>query len=121
MKKLRIGVIYGGRSGEHGELDEDQERRRDRRGAQAIPRKAEHRRERDRRNGFTLPSELGTPGLTAATGGEPELTIEEIFALMNHALTWADVADLLQRSLHATEALLVRARRAFRDQYGGES
>ncbi|HEX6205509.1 MAG TPA: alpha-hydroxy acid oxidase [Solirubrobacterales bacterium] len=51
-------------------------------------------RERDRRNGFTLPSELGTPGLTAATGGARELSIEEIFALMNHALTWADVADL---------------------------
>jgi isopentenyl diphosphate isomerase/L-lactate dehydrogenase-like FMN-dependent dehydrogenase len=51
-------------------------------------------RERDRRNGFTMPSELGTPGLTAATGGARELSIEEIFALMNHALTWADVADL---------------------------
>lgn len=51
-------------------------------------------RERDRRNGFTLPAELGTPGLTAATGGEQELAIEEIFARMNHALTWADVADL---------------------------
>jgi len=51
-------------------------------------------RERDRRSGFTLPSELGTPGLTAATGGEKELSIEEIFALMNEALTWADVADL---------------------------
>jgi isopentenyl diphosphate isomerase/L-lactate dehydrogenase-like FMN-dependent dehydrogenase len=51
-------------------------------------------RERDRRNGFTLPKELGTPSLNAATGGERELTIEETFALMNHALTWADVADL---------------------------
>ena len=51
-------------------------------------------RERDRRNGFTLPDELGTPSLDAATGGERELTIEETFALMNHALTWADLADL---------------------------
>ncbi len=51
-------------------------------------------RERDRRNGFTMPSELGTPGLTAATGGERELSIEEVFALMNHSLTWADLADL---------------------------
>jgi 4-hydroxymandelate oxidase len=51
-------------------------------------------RERDRRNGFTMPSELGTPGLTAATGGAEELSIEEIFARMNHALTWADFADL---------------------------
>jgi isopentenyl diphosphate isomerase/L-lactate dehydrogenase-like FMN-dependent dehydrogenase len=51
-------------------------------------------RERDRRNRFTMPSELGTPGLTAATGGGRELSIEEVFSLMNQALTWADVADL---------------------------
>jgi len=51
-------------------------------------------RERDRRNRFTLPKELGTSSLTAATGGERALTIEQTFALMNHALTWDDVADL---------------------------
>jgi isopentenyl diphosphate isomerase/L-lactate dehydrogenase-like FMN-dependent dehydrogenase len=51
-------------------------------------------RERDRRNHFTLPKELGTPSLTAATGGGKALTIEETFALMNHALTWADLGDL---------------------------
>jgi isopentenyl diphosphate isomerase/L-lactate dehydrogenase-like FMN-dependent dehydrogenase len=51
-------------------------------------------RERDRRNGFTLPKELGTPSLTAATGGGRALTIEQTFALMNHSLTWADVEDL---------------------------
>ena len=51
-------------------------------------------RERDRRNRFTLPKELGTPSLTAATGGEQALTIEQTFALMNHALTWADVEGL---------------------------
>ena len=51
-------------------------------------------RERDRRNRFTLPKELGTPSLTAATGGDKALTIEQTFALMNHALTWDDVADL---------------------------
>ena len=51
-------------------------------------------RERDRRNRFTLPDELGTPSLTAATGGEEALTIEQTFALMNHALTWDDLADL---------------------------
>ena len=50
-------------------------------------------RERDRRNRFTLPKELGTPSLSAATGAE-ELSIEQTFALMNHALTWADVEDL---------------------------
>jgi isopentenyl diphosphate isomerase/L-lactate dehydrogenase-like FMN-dependent dehydrogenase len=51
-------------------------------------------RERDRRNGFTLPKELGTPSLSAAVGGEKALTIEETFALMNHSLTWEDVEDL---------------------------
>ena len=51
-------------------------------------------RERDRRNGFTMPVELGMPGLTAATGGEEALSIEEVFAQMNHALTWADVENL---------------------------
>jgi len=51
-------------------------------------------RERDRRNRFVLPKELGTPSLSAAVGGEQALTIEETFALMNHALTWADVEDL---------------------------
>jgi 4-hydroxymandelate oxidase len=51
-------------------------------------------RERDRRNGFTLPIELGTPSLTAATGGNEALTIEQTFALMNQALTWADVEAL---------------------------
>jgi isopentenyl diphosphate isomerase/L-lactate dehydrogenase-like FMN-dependent dehydrogenase len=51
-------------------------------------------RERDRHNRFTLPKELGTPSLTAATGGEKALTIEQTFALMNHALTWADLGDL---------------------------
>ncbi|HEV2857349.1 MAG TPA: alpha-hydroxy acid oxidase [Solirubrobacterales bacterium] len=51
-------------------------------------------RERDRRNGFTLPRDLGTPSLSAAVGGARALTIEETFALMNHGLTWDDVEDL---------------------------
>jgi isopentenyl diphosphate isomerase/L-lactate dehydrogenase-like FMN-dependent dehydrogenase len=51
-------------------------------------------RERDRRNRFTLPRELGTPSLTAAVAGDKSLSIEDTFALMNHALTWADVEDL---------------------------
>jgi isopentenyl diphosphate isomerase/L-lactate dehydrogenase-like FMN-dependent dehydrogenase len=51
-------------------------------------------RERDRRNEFTLPSELGTPSLTAATGGGRELSIEETFDLMARSLTWSHVEDL---------------------------
>ena len=50
-------------------------------------------RERDRRNRFALPQDLGTPSLAAAVG-DRELTIEETFALMNHALVWADLSDL---------------------------
>ena len=51
-------------------------------------------RERDRRNAFTMPIELGMPGLTAATGGDQALSIEEVFARMNQDLTWADVGTL---------------------------
>ncbi len=51
-------------------------------------------RERDRRNRFTLPRELGTPSLSAAVGGERSLSIEDTFALMNYALTWEDVENL---------------------------
>jgi isopentenyl diphosphate isomerase/L-lactate dehydrogenase-like FMN-dependent dehydrogenase len=51
-------------------------------------------RERDRRNRFTLPQDLGTPSLSAAVDGDKGLSIEETFALMNHALAWADVEDL---------------------------
>jgi 4-hydroxymandelate oxidase len=51
-------------------------------------------RERDRRNRFTLPRELGTPSLSAAVGGDQALTIEQTFELMNHALTWDDAAAL---------------------------
>lgn len=35
-------------------------------------------------------------------------------------LSVPDVADVLERTIHATEALLVRARAAFRRAYGGE-
>src|SRR5690242_11034034 len=39
-------------------------------------------RERDRRNRFILPPQLGTPSITAATGGERAMSIEDTFALM---------------------------------------
>jgi isopentenyl diphosphate isomerase/L-lactate dehydrogenase-like FMN-dependent dehydrogenase len=50
-------------------------------------------RERDRRNRFTLPVDLGTPSLIEATGNK-KLSIEDTFALMNRSLTWADIEDL---------------------------
>ena len=44
-------------------------------------------RERDRRNRFTLPQELGVAEpRPRPLGGDRALTIEETFALMNHAL-----------------------------------
>lgn len=51
-------------------------------------------RERDRRNRFTLPKELGTPSLSAALGGDRELSIEDTFGLMKRGLAWNDLADL---------------------------
>jgi isopentenyl diphosphate isomerase/L-lactate dehydrogenase-like FMN-dependent dehydrogenase len=51
-------------------------------------------RERDRRNRFTLPRELGTPSLTAATGGGMEMSIEDTFGLLTHSLAWPDLAEL---------------------------
>jgi isopentenyl diphosphate isomerase/L-lactate dehydrogenase-like FMN-dependent dehydrogenase len=50
-------------------------------------------RERDRRAGFRLPVDLGTPSLVAAMG-ERKFTIEETFDLMTRALTWSDLEDL---------------------------
>lgn len=51
-------------------------------------------RERDLRNGFALPAELGVPSVRAALGGDRELTIAETFALMEPALDWDDLEDL---------------------------
>ncbi|MFI5027948.1 MAG: alpha-hydroxy acid oxidase [Solirubrobacterales bacterium] len=51
-------------------------------------------RERDRRTGFKIPEGLGVPSVQAALGAERSVTIEETFALMNPALSWADVEAL---------------------------
>jgi isopentenyl diphosphate isomerase/L-lactate dehydrogenase-like FMN-dependent dehydrogenase len=51
-------------------------------------------RERDRRTGFKIPAELGVPSVEAALGSERAVTIEETFALMEPALTWANLAEL---------------------------
>jgi isopentenyl diphosphate isomerase/L-lactate dehydrogenase-like FMN-dependent dehydrogenase len=51
-------------------------------------------RERDRRTGFKIPEGLGVPSVAAAMGVERAVTIEETFALMDPALSWADLEDL---------------------------
>ena len=51
-------------------------------------------RERDRRTGFAIPAELGVPNVEAALGSGRAITIEETFALMEPALTWAYLEEL---------------------------
>ncbi len=51
-------------------------------------------RERDRRAGFKIPEEVGVPSVEAALGSDRAVTIEETFALMEPALTMADLEDL---------------------------
>jgi isopentenyl diphosphate isomerase/L-lactate dehydrogenase-like FMN-dependent dehydrogenase len=51
-------------------------------------------RERDLRNGFSIPEEVGVPSVEAALGSGRAVTIEETFALMDSALSWADLERL---------------------------
>jgi 4-hydroxymandelate oxidase len=52
-------------------------------------------RERDRRTGFKIPAELGVPNVEAALGSGRAITIEETFELMEPALSWDYLADLV--------------------------
>lgn len=52
-------------------------------------------RERDRRTGFKIPAELGVPNVEAALGSGRAITIEETFELMEPALTWSYLEDLV--------------------------
>lgn len=52
-------------------------------------------RERDRRTGFKVPEELGVPNVEAALGSDRAITIEETFELIEPALTWDYLADLI--------------------------
>jgi isopentenyl diphosphate isomerase/L-lactate dehydrogenase-like FMN-dependent dehydrogenase len=53
------------------------------------------RRERDLRTGFKIPKGLGVPSVQAALGVDREVTIEETFSLMDPALNWRDLEDLV--------------------------
>jgi isopentenyl diphosphate isomerase/L-lactate dehydrogenase-like FMN-dependent dehydrogenase len=52
------------------------------------------RRERDLRTGFKIPAGLGVPSVQAALGSARAVTIEETFALMDSALSWAALERL---------------------------
>jgi isopentenyl diphosphate isomerase/L-lactate dehydrogenase-like FMN-dependent dehydrogenase len=51
-------------------------------------------RERDLRTGFRIPEGLGVPSVEAALGSDRAVTIEETFALMDPALSWAMLEEL---------------------------
>ncbi len=53
------------------------------------------RRERDLRTGFKIPEGIGVPSVQAALGSQRAVTIEETFALMDPALSWADLERLV--------------------------
>jgi isopentenyl diphosphate isomerase/L-lactate dehydrogenase-like FMN-dependent dehydrogenase len=53
------------------------------------------RRERDARSGFAIPPEVTVPSLDAAVGGHAPMSIHEIFALVDPALTWRDLESLV--------------------------
>jgi isopentenyl diphosphate isomerase/L-lactate dehydrogenase-like FMN-dependent dehydrogenase len=55
-------------------------------------------RERDLRTGFAIPETLGVPSVRAALGVDREVTVAETFALMDQALDWGDLAELVESS-----------------------
>jgi isopentenyl diphosphate isomerase/L-lactate dehydrogenase-like FMN-dependent dehydrogenase len=55
-------------------------------------------RERDLRNGFKIPEELGVPSVEAALGSRRAVTIEETFNLMEPALSWSYLEELASES-----------------------
>ena len=55
------------------------------------------KRERDFRTGFEVPAELTAPAVKQASGGR-DLTVAEVFGLVDPALDWDDLADLAEES-----------------------
>src|SRR5918999_77966 len=53
------------------------------------------RRERDYRTDFQVPAELTVPSLEAALGSDRPLTVDEVFAQVDPALSWEDLAELV--------------------------
>ncbi len=52
------------------------------------------RRERDLRTGFEVPAVVGVPSIAAAAGEGRDLTIQDIFELVDPALSWRDLERL---------------------------
>jgi isopentenyl diphosphate isomerase/L-lactate dehydrogenase-like FMN-dependent dehydrogenase len=49
------------------------------------------RRERDFRTGFALPPDVSVPSIAAVLGRDAQLTVQEVFALVDPSLTWRDL------------------------------
>ncbi|HZA57572.1 MAG TPA: alpha-hydroxy acid oxidase [Solirubrobacterales bacterium] len=55
------------------------------------------KRERDLRTGFEVPAEMTAPAVKKASGGR-DLTIQEVFGLVDPSLAWEDLAELAEAS-----------------------
>jgi isopentenyl diphosphate isomerase/L-lactate dehydrogenase-like FMN-dependent dehydrogenase len=49
------------------------------------------RRERDHRTGFTVPSDLDMPAVTAALGRSAGVTVEDFFSVVDPSVTWREL------------------------------
>jgi isopentenyl diphosphate isomerase/L-lactate dehydrogenase-like FMN-dependent dehydrogenase len=56
------------------------------------------RRERDFRTGFSVPDDVDMPAVTAAVGHTGGITVQEFFSLVDPALTWKDLEQLVSDS-----------------------
>ena len=52
------------------------------------------RRERDLRTGFEIPADVSTPAIEAAVG-KKDLTVADVFGLIDPALTWTDLEAMV--------------------------
>jgi isopentenyl diphosphate isomerase/L-lactate dehydrogenase-like FMN-dependent dehydrogenase len=57
------------------------------------------RRERDFRTGFAVPAEVSVPSLAAALGQARPVSVQEVFSLVDPALTWVDFERLASACL----------------------
>ncbi len=55
------------------------------------------KRERDFRTGFEVPAEITAPAVKAASGGR-DLSVQEVFDLIDPSLDWEDLAELVEAS-----------------------
>jgi isopentenyl diphosphate isomerase/L-lactate dehydrogenase-like FMN-dependent dehydrogenase len=53
------------------------------------------RRERDYRSGFRVSADITVPSLRVTPGSDRPLTVDDVFAQVDPALSWADLAELV--------------------------